>query len=175
MEDTPTPTNEELTPENLNKKINEIRTELLSKIATLQSQLDELLKHSDANDNKQNSQIVRVALLLDNAMDNIHGIIGLLADVNNKIANHDQQIWSHGNSISINKRNVAELSKYIKEIDKVWQEARAVINQLSDDNEANKQSQVVVKLICGGALVVVTWFISSGHCKTVWDWITSFF
>lgn len=166
------PNDQHLTPEFLMSQINQLRVDVDKKIDEYKTLITDLINNSSNNDSKRNAQIVRVAMLIDTAMDNIHSIIGLLAEINEKLAMHDQQIWSHGNSISINKRNLTELSKYLKTADKAWGEARKVLNNLSDENEKNIVFRwvvgvfvTVISLICGGAAF-------SDSIKALWNAIS---
>lgn len=168
MEGTP---KEELTPEFLMQQIQELREHTDKKIEEYKHQLEVLITDNTANDGKRNAQIVRIAMLIDTAMDNIHSIISLLAEINDKLSIHDQQIWSHGNSISINKRNLNELSKYLKTADKAWSEARKVLNTLSDENDKNITFRWAIGIFVGLLGLVCGGVAFSNSLKALWTLI----
>lgn len=165
----------DLTPQGLSAKIEKVKLDLEAKYIDLQTQLNKLGVRSDANDDKQNTQIIRVAVLIDTAMDNIKSIIGMLVEINTKLAEQDQQLWSHGNSISINKRNLSELSKYIKKADKAWKDARKEIDalQVASDEHATFHGKISWAFtILAGAVI---WLVTGDHAKVLWDWICNLF
>lgn len=165
----------DLTPQELSAKIEKVKLDLEAKCTDLQNQLNLLGNRSDANDDKQNTQIIRVAVLIDTAMDNIKSIIGMLVEINNKLAEQDQQLWSHGNSISINKRNLSELSKYIKKADKAWKDARKEIDalQIASDEHATFHGKISWAFtILAGAVI---WIVTGDHAKMLWDWVCNLF
>lgn len=166
MEDNSTKT--ELTPEFVTEQIQMLRDYVDVKFNECKEQVEKLLNASNSNDNKRNSQLMRVAMLIDTAMDNIHTIIGVLAEINDKLSIHDQQIWSHGNSISINKRNLNELSKYFKSADKAWAEARAVINNLAEENDKNATFRWVIGIVIGILGLILGGTAFSDSLKALW-------
>lgn len=165
----------DLTPEALYSEIEKVKLDLEAKYADLQAKLDKLGAKSDSNDDKQNTQIIRVALLIDTAMDNIKNIIGMLVEINNKLAEQDQQLWSHGNSISINKRNLSELSKYIKKADKAWKDARKEIDELQVASEEHSAFNGKIAWAFTVLAGVVIWLVTGDHAKMLWDWICNLF
>ena len=99
----------------------------------------------------------------------------MLVEINNKLAEQDQTLWSHGNSISINKRNLNELSKYIKKADKAWKEACKEIKDLHE--ASNEHSEFKGRVIAGFSVLVMAfiWLITGSHAADLWHWICDLF
>lgn len=152
--------------DSIQNEIAKVKLEFDTKVNSLQTQLDDLKKDVDGNDEMSITRFRRVTKLIGSAMDHIRVIVQMVIDMHNKITEYEEQISRHGKSLAVNKKNIAELSKYVKQVDALWKEARKDITSLSEEAAAHKQFRWKLTAAISSILSAATYFGA--------DWIKKF-
>lgn len=164
----------ELSLEMLYEHIQEVKETTTKRLTEMQTQIDEMRKRMTNVDNKTTKRLVKITHIIDTTFDNFQQIMLTISDLTTRINECERKGMTVANSISINKRNLHDLSKYIKQVDKTWKEAIKEIDQLKDamDGNVHINWKVAAVIVCG--IVAIIFVLAGGDLIKLLETVRGF-
>lgn len=159
---------EQLTLESLSERIVNVKEGVDEKCRALQKQIIELEDRLGEDEKKCTEQIGRITIRICSAMNHLQVLIKLISDISTLLKAHDVKLDKFGESVSINKRNLVEVSKYVKKVDQEWKAAVKEINRLSSAEEDNSKFRWKMSAMCLVGLSILFMIFKGG---SIWDMI----
>ena len=160
---------QKITLEILSTKLEEVKKDFAIRLSVMQTEINQLKEHAKNADAKNAKRLIRITNLIDSTFDNFQQIALIFGDLTTRINECERRGLTMSNSISINKHNLNELSKYFKKVDKTWQQAIKEIERLKDSEADNKIFKKKILWIFTAAIPAIAAIAKSDTIGQLWD------
>jgi len=155
----------------ISNQIEKARLEFTERLDDLQNQLSALKTTVDNKDTEINTRFNRITHLISSTMDHIQMIVQTVVEMHNRLTECEEQNIRYGKSLAVNKKNIADLNKYVKQVDALWKDARKELDALNAEADAQKKFRWKLTAAISSVLSAATYF-GAGWIKKIW---TTFF
>lgn len=153
---------ENLTVQEVAAKLNELNKSIDSRFQDLRSQVDQL----KTNTSMSNKRMIRIVTLLDEVLENFPQITTVLNTVGERLCEQKDRIDLVAGSAATNKRNLNELSKYLKQVSKTLNVIQKEVDRLKDE-ESSGGSHIKIKVgtLIAVILTIAGWLFKGDHLQ----------